>query len=487
MKVDQLQTEIHELAHSFGERDKNNAETKLNSILRVNLGDDQKCPYFGFIRPEEEASGLYSDFSLVIFPEFDSNRTVTSFLVSLTVGSQGFKNDYELALQPGWRRHFLKLKSENSFFKTDFSDTTSTLEPLFRSEAISEELKKSLHEYKSDVLAAEVFTINPSAETFDTNIQEKVKAWVATYALLRGWATNNKIKKYVQDSLPKSDKYDENSEQSEIKGLLRRHKYIVLQGAPGSGKTYTASKIANEWVNKNGEDSVFFTQFHAETTYSDFVWGIEPTYSSASHAGETGSLSMSFREKKGILMQAIEAASKSDKDVLLIIDEINRANLPNVLGPVFYLFEKNTGANRMCMHLGPNNTNENLYSKLPDNLYVLATMNTADRSLAVVDFALRRRFIWYTMHPHVINSSNFRKDAFEEMESIFMQHAKDEELPLQPGQSYFLEDDDIKFEERAKYELLPLIKEYLAEGRLTSAKDSFSKYFETYANSNLFE
>ena len=84
--------------------------------------------------------------------------------------------------------------------------------------------------------------------------------------------------------------------------------------------------------------------------------------------------------------------------VLLIIDEINRANLSNVLGPVFYLFEYQSGVRNVRVKLG-----DMELEKLPDNLHVIATMNTADRSLAVVDFALRRRFAWYTLRPHEIS------------------------------------------------------------------------------------
>lgn len=489
MKVDELRDLIADKALSLGERDRSNYDRKLNAVKRINLADRHNSPYIGFIRIEEEQSGLYSDFSLVIFPEIDQNNDVKSFAVSLTVGSQGFKNDYELALQPGWRRQFLKLTSDKTFFKTDFSDTTTILEPLFSSAFISDDLKDSLKKYERDILAIEVFDVPIENNKLDEATDEKVNAWFATYANLRGWASTVAQKNKVSLCLPKAEKYDENVELNDIRALLGKHRYVVLQGAPGCGKTFTASRIANDWEKKNGANSVFFTQFHAETTYADFIWGIEPNYAYADGECDTRSVSMSFREKKGILLQAIEAAKKdTNKDVLLIIDEINRANLPNVLGPVFYLFEKGAVNRHMKLQLGSNGGDgDNEYSTLPDNLYVLATMNTADRSLAVVDFALRRRFIWYTMRPHVIDTPAFQNEAFHAMERIFMQHAKDEELTLMPGQSYFLEDNGITFEERAKYELLPLIKEYLAEGRLTTAKDEFSKYFATYAKQNLFE
>ena len=168
---------------------------------------------------------------------------------------------------------------------------------------------------------------------------------------------------------------------------------------------------------------------------------------------------------------------------LLIIDEINRANLSNVLGPVFYLFEKYSGANRIFkIKVG-----DIEIDKLPENLYVIGTMNTADKSLAVVDFALRRRFTWITIKPHIIDCGNFMKKYFLEFEDIFMRHATDEELNLQPGQSYFIAENEDEMKRRLKYELMPLIKEYINEGFLLSAKDEFINYFYNKIGELMYE
>ncbi len=181
------------------------------------------------------------------------------------------------------------------------------------------------------------------------------------------------------------------------------------------------------------------------------------------------------------------ARENSDKKTLLIIDEINRANLSNVLGPVFYLFEKNAGERNTKMKIG----NIEL-DKLPDNFYVLATMNTADRSLAVVDFALRRRFSWVTLTPQVIDiaqDSNlqFFTEEFEYFENIFNRYASSEELNLQPGQSYFLAESKDVWLNRLKYELVPLMKEYFAEGYLRNAVSAFSDYVYDKLGLDLYE
>ena len=186
-----------------------------------------------------------------------------------------------------------------------------------------------------------------------------------------------------------------------------------------------------------------------------------------------------FKAKTGILYQAVKyAIDHENEKVLLIIDEINRANLSNVLGPVFYLFEYQTGKRDVIISVG-----DMELTQLPDNLYVIATMNTADRSLAVVDFALRRRFAWYTLRPQEITPGDgrtFMKETYNKFADIFFLYATDDELNLQPGQSYFIVGTDKSAEEmkeRMIYELLPLMKEYLTEGYLLKAKDAFCDLF----------
>lgn len=300
-----------------------------------------------------------------------------------------------------------------------------------------------------------------------------IYAWLATYAKIRSWGTKEKLRKEIEDSLPSIPSTSGPKEEQKVKDLLKKRKYVVLQGAPGTGKTYTALNIAN--TCDKTYDKTFFEQFHAETTFSDFVYGIEPNMSEDMSQPQ-------FKAKKGVLYQAIEYAKEKEKEkVLLIIDEINRANLSNVLGPVFYLFEYQSGERNVEISVG-----DMKLTKLPDNLYVIATMNTADRSLAVVDFALRRRFAWYTLRPHEIkpgSGKKFMDGCYNKFADIFFQYATDDELNLQPGQSYFIVTEQTQDQEKEEmkkrmiYELMPLIKEYLAEGYLLKAKDAFCDLF----------
>lgn len=466
MTAEELFKEVHAKAQEMGMVNKNQGHQivnpKGNAIVRKNLEENafkEGAAYWGFLNPEEETSGQYSDFSFVVFP--DSYSDVKTCVVCLGVGSSGFRNDYHLAALPGIRRMFLKLKGQNTFFKASFNDIESVSTDLINEIHTSySKLEKVIEKYRKLLPASCIVNLQ------EENGVKIIYAWLATYAKIRSWATNKDKRKAIEKALPKISGSEGHKEENDITELLEKRKYIVLQGAPGTGKTYTALNIAK------GYDQTFFEQFHAETTFSDFVYGIEPNISKDMSQPQ-------FQAKKGILYQAVEyAINNKNEKVLLIIDEINRANLSNVLGPVFYLFEYQTGMRKVEISVG-----DMKLTQLPDNLYVMATMNTADRSLAVVDFALRRRFAWYTLRPHEITpgvGKEFMKETYNEFADIFFQYATDDELNLQPGQSYFIVGTNKPAEEmkeRMIYELLPLMKEYLTEGYLLKAKDAFCDLF----------
>ena len=379
-------------AESFGAK-----PNGMNCFLRSNVKEDaftKGGAYFGFVQPDEGPSGAYHDFSLVVFPDNNDGK----WLVSLCVGSLGFKNDYELASQPGIRRRFQKIVSESGFNKTSYLDIENSLPKVFL--ARETHFSVSIKDYKSFITACEI--VDPrSSEGL-----KKIKGFLAIYADIRGWPANkdqrNEIHKSIVDAQTIQEK---NADYVNVTTLLEQRKYLVLQGPPGTGKTRLAKLVAKDMKAK-----VFFTQFHAETSNADFVWGIRPKLKTEQ---------LVYEPKEGVLVQSIEFAKKnSGSKVVLIIDEINRANLSNVLGPVFYLFEYQMEESDIKIAI----TDELELDKLPGNFYVIATMNTADRSLAVVDFALRRRFAWYTLWPTVIKPENgftFYKNYFDEISAIF--------------------------------------------------------------------
>ena len=465
MTAEDLFKEVCAQAKEMGMEHKNEGhqieDPTGNTIVRNKLQEKaftDGAAYWGFLNPEEETSGQYSDFSFVVFP--DDYSDMKTCVVCLGVGSSGFRNDYHLAALPGIRRMFLKLKGQNTFFKASFNDIESVSTDLINEIKTSHpKLTTVIHKYRKVLPACCIVDLQKNGIKI-------IYAWLATYAKIRFWATNEDQRRVIENALSEISHSEAHNEENDIKALLKKRKYIVLQGAPGTGKTYTALNIAK------GYDQTFFEQFHAETTFSDFVYGIEPNMSEDMSQPQ-------FKAKTGILYQAVKyAIEHKDEKVLLIIDEINRANLSNVLGPVFYLFEYQTGERNVEISVG-----DMKLTQLPDNLYVIATMNTADRSLAVVDFALRRRFAWYTLRPHEIkpgDGKKFMKETYNKFADIFFQYATDDELNLQPGQSYFIVGANKSAEEmkeRMIYELLPLMKEYLTEGYLLKAKDAFCDLF----------
>ena len=452
--------------------------SEKNGIWRrdINLSsnDFEAHAYCGFIREGQESSGPYSDFSLCFMPEKDyETNTISACAIVLIVGTQQFMYDGSLAQLPFTRRRFLRLNSNSKvYYKSDFSNITDLLPELTTKLKYDHPNIRQFDERFGPLVVA--FEVVDIINDFTTeNLPFDFKKWICAYAEFRGWPTNETQRQEVVGVLSQLDSINSKKviSDEEIYKSLLKNKFIILQGAPGTGKTLTALNIAERFK------IVKFTQFHAETSYSDFVYGIRP---------DTESKTLVYKDSPGVLYEAIKDAldpNNNGKNVLLIIDEINRANLSNVLGPVFYLFEKNAGDNRNYkMKIG-----DIEIDKLPENLFVIGTMNTADKSLAIVDFALRRRFTWITLRPHIINRPDFRKDVFLEFENIFMRHATDEELNLQPGQSYFIASDDDSMKQRLKYELMPLIKEYINEGFLHSAKDEFVNYFYNKIGELMYE
>ena len=459
--IESIRDFIKTEAEKFGAR--NNVEFNRPFVERNNTGAEalkDNGAYFGFIHPDEDASGHFHDFSLTIFPN-DSDK---AWLVCLGIGSSGFKNDYELATYPGLRRLFSKIIDDKGFCKSDFSDIETGLPKSLVGRPELQHIKNTVKTY-TKVLPVVQIVEDPASEQ-GKNV---ISAFVAAYAKLRDWPTNKEQRNSVSQALAAFIKSNEVNEEDEISNLLKQRKYVVLQGPPGTGKTRLAKNIAKL------DDKTFFTQFHAETSYSDFIYGIRPRINAEN---------LSYSGCPGIFAQAIDFATQNPlRKTILIIDEINRANLSNVLGPLFYLFEHKQDIFNVELEITP----ELKISKIPDNLFVIATMNTADRSLAVVDFALRRRFAWYTLKPQAISAQYFYKEDFGKFQEIFDWYASSNEMALQPGQGYFIASTEEEMLNRIRYELYPLVREYLQEGLLGSAKEEFNNYFTARIGTPLFE
>jgi len=461
MSIENIREFIKEKANQFGAKIDN--EFNKPYIERNNTGAEalkDNGGYFGFIHPEEETSGPFHDFSLTIFP----NEQNKPWLVCLGIGSSGFKNDYELATYPGVRRLFSKLVNEKGYCKSDFADIETNLPKSITGNLDLQHIKNTIKMYTKVLPVCQIVEKPESEEG-----KKIISAFVAGYAKLREWPTNKGHRNAISDALTPFLSSVQIDDEKEVINLMNERKYIILQGPPGTGKTRLAKTVSEKLKAR-----IFFTQFHAETSYSDFIYGIRP---------DVNKEKLSYTESLGVFTKALEHAINTKEKTVLIIDEINRANLSNVLGPVFYLFEHKQDISNVSLEIKPGLS----VSELPENFLVIATMNTADRSLAVVDFALRRRFAWYSLKPKTISSSQFYNDDFVRLQEIFDWYANSSELSLQPGQGYFLASSSEEMTNRIRYEIFPLIKEYLEEGLLRNAREEFNNYFTSRIKTSLFE
>lgn len=169
--------------------------------------------------------------------------------------------------------------------------------------------------------------------------------------------------------------------------LLKRKKNIILQGPPGVGKTFIARKLAYEIMQEVKDTNIEMVQFHQSYSYEDFIQGLRPTQKGG------------FDLKDGIFYLFCQRAlAHPDRPFFFIIDEINRGNLSKIFGELMMLIEADKRSEKFALKLTYAEDEEDRFY-VPENLYIIGTMNTADRSLAIVDYALRRRFAFITLQP----------------------------------------------------------------------------------------
>lgn len=242
--------------------------------------------------------------------------------------------------------------------------------------------------------------------------------------------------------------------------LLKRKKNLILQGPPGTGKTFAAKRLAYAMMGAKDDDCILQVQFHQGSAYEDYIVGYRPSNDGAFHS-ELGLFSKLFH-RAGEPKHRLE-------NYYLIIDEINRANISKVFGEMLMLIEAAHRNERLEIP----GIDEPLC--VPDNVYIIGMMNTADRGLALVDYALRRRFAFYTMKP-ALDHPGFMKqiekknnarlkslvEAVKELnENIRNDPSLGEGFCL--GHSYFVSDGNISDNDVisiVEYELIPLLQEY---------------------------
>lgn len=263
---------------------------------------------------------------------------------------------------------------------------------------------------------------------------------------------------YGEDDFLK-DVFLSQEEYEKLVNILKIKKNIILQGAPGVGKTYAAKRLAYSIMGEKDIERVMMVQFHQSYSYEDFIMGYRPT--------ATG-----FELKTGAFYRFCKKAEiDTDKKYFFIIDEINRGNLSKIFGELFMLIENDKRGIPLQL----------LYSDekfaVPKNVYLIGMMNTADRSLAILDYALRRRFAFIEMKPG-FETEGFRayeeelqSTAFDQLISCVRNLnrtiAEDEALGegFCIGHSYFCNltaetADTDHLSAIVEYELIPMLKEY---------------------------
>jgi len=253
-----------------------------------------------------------------------------------------------------------------------------------------------------------------------------------------------------------SEVFMSESDLSSLKKLLRHKKNIILQGAPGVGKTFSAKRLAYAMMGMTDDSRVKMIQFHQNYSYEDFIMGYKPTASG-------------FELREGVFYEFCrKAANDPDRDYYFIIDEINRGNLSKIFGELLMLIE--SGYRGTTVQLA--------YRKeefsVPDNLYLIGMMNTADRSLAMIDYALRRRFSFFTMHPG-LDTAGFKAEiskhndkrvekVVEVIRQLNSTIANDDSLGegFCIGHSYFCNHDTSAdwIENVVRYDICPMLEEY---------------------------
>jgi len=425
--------------------------------------------FAGLVHEDSPTSGVYGGMSLIWFPVEESEEEASGSLLTFVCGTRGLAPDEQILGRPGHARHLQALRRHIGkeygapvWVKHDPTNLAEPFPKVLRQNFAR--FMQVLTRYGNYIYAAVEVPREPESAL------GVVSAFLDFYAWERGWVPL-KAAKVETETLKNALRGHlfPSVTREEIHALLRERHFVILQGPPGTGKTRLTGELLADEFGEHGTT----VQFHPAVTYETFVAGISP---------DVHQSSLRFQVKGGWLVEAIRKAR--DDDFLLIIDEINRADLGRVLGEAIYLFESREiacGKSRTVKlpHVLDDGTDT---LEIPQGLFVLGTMNSADRSIAILDLAVRRRFAFVDVWPdiRVVEAQRhpLATESFGRLLDIFAQYAPDDALVLVPGHAYFLAESNEEVAHRLGFELKPLLVEYLQEGRLGTCESELRAYLD---------
>jgi 5-methylcytosine-specific restriction protein B len=461
------------LSALFGSRYPKRAEKSVTLRAPEMKGGEAGIPYAAYVHPANPDSGAYGGMSFVIFPGEGE-----PCLIGMVIGTQGLSPDEAILGRPG---HARRMQAICAWLNRSFGHgelvAWAKQDPTRIDVSIPDEIRKAWSAYDKvfgrygGVLYA---LYRPNADREAT-----LAALTAMLDVMFEERDFLPLKEFQDDYHKTRSAWFSGlmplTTPEAVIQLLHQRRYAILQGPPGTGKTRMARQILESSYSGFGNS----IQFHPNTTYENFVGGLAPV---TDHNGPT-SLGFRFAPSPGFLMKAAAAAAESPQcPYLLHIDEINRADLGKILGEAIYLLEPNPESPRsidLPYDFGPP-FHQRL--SLPDNLHILGTMNSADRSIAIVDVAVRRRFGFLSLWPDSTavtqHGCALTQEAFERLTSIFIENAPEDALGLVPGHSYFLTSDTPQAKINLQTNLAPLLTEYLAQGYVSGFGEPIRSYLQ---------